>query len=660
MMAKKKTLSGGIQEALEVINFKGQGIVIFDSSGDLMGANGAAYDFFPALETLLSGDNALSGFFNFLFDNAIEKDTHLINVAAKTTVVPDGGFREVLFSERGLCLVEIYRQESGDRTVVLFRDLDVVRNLEEGYSEATNINRTLVSAIGQTSNGIVVFEKGKKQTFPIVFANEAFLRFFHYENYNPADFQDVLEQCSQGVKAEHIVQKIEKKSSYALDFSLRREGADSKSFYYNLRVTSIQTGDEQDDKYVGVVTDLTELRAREEALSTSKKMDALGQMAAGIAHDFNNILSIANGYLHLCHKALDQGSDFDTALLKEYISKSMKSCDRGAALVGKVLAFSKKKPSTDDVTEVAEAVKEQDLLLQRIVQSPQTLTVSYPNKPLYINLSDDHLYQILMNLLVNARDAIAFDGCINVVIQKKSKSQIQKQLGFVLSDAAHKDFCVIEVTDNGGGMSEEVQEKIFDPFYSTKEQGKGTGLGLSIVYGLVKNAGGHIQLKSKHDEGTSFFVMFPVSMASKAIASRNGRSSGLKDFCGKTVLLVEDEDDLRFLYRSMLENMGFKILEALNGNHGLLVQDEYDQKIDLVLTDVVMPELNGVHFAEIFETMRPGVPVIFMTGYPMAKRSDGLSIPKGAAFLQKPFKEKDLLLLVNKKLEQKKQHYTQP
>jgi len=253
------------------------------------------------------------------------------------------------------------------------------------------------------------------------------------------------------------------------------------------------------------------------------------------------------------------------------------------------------------------------------------LDLKLPNHPLYIKSTADIVSQIVMNLSINARDAMPNGGTITIEAKNNN------------------DGCaVLKISDTGTGIPPEVLQKIFDPFFTTKEQGKGTGLGLSMVYGLVQQMKGELNVDSEVGKGTTFTIWIPETEAPeefRVITKNNGKDLGLE---GKTVVLAEDEPDLLEIMGSTLEGFGMKVLKAANGNEALEIQDNFEGDIDFLLTDMVMPQLGGLQLAELFHLVRPEARIVFMSGYPVRGEISEVNLPDDAIFMAKPIMQENL------------------
>lgn len=363
-----------------------------------------------------------------------------------------------------------------------------------------------------------------------------------------------------------------------------------------------------------------------------QKLEALGQFAGGIAHDFNNILSIIEGYARIMQKRVAEGRPLGDA-----IDKILSSTERGASLTRQLLAFSRRKIMVEEVCDLREIIDQQAAMLKPLLDSAIHLSISHAFKPVAVSCSHDAMAQILMNLALNARDAMPEEGgrigistffCRKDMLPPEIKSQ-------------DEDFICLLVNDTGMGMEEETRRRAAEPFFTTKESGRGTGMGLSVVAGLVRQMRGAMSIESQPHRGTSVSIYLPLARSKKDKA-RQSVVEESEDMAGKTVLVVEDEDDLRQILAETLADMGFEVLTAANGNAALLVQDSYEGQIDFLLTDIVMPEMNGIRLAELAGSLRPEMRTVFISGYPAEGMVANIVLPENACILAKPVQPEDI------------------
>jgi CheY-like chemotaxis protein/two-component sensor histidine kinase len=342
-------------------------------------------------------------------------------------------------------------------------------------------------------------------------------------------------------------------------------------------------------------------------------MEAVGRLAGGVAHDFNNILSVVLG---TSAAILDELAPL--APLRPEIEAIRKAGERASALTRQLLALSRQQILAPRVVDLAEVVAGIAPLLRRLVGEDITLTVERPEAPAPVLADPGQLEQVVVNLVVNARDAMPAGGTLELETALAPNGSVR-----------------LTVTDSGHGMDEATRARIFEPFFTTKENGKGTGLGLSTVYGIVAQSAGHVSVESAPGAGTTFTVDFP--RAEGEVAPEPPPPDGPATLHGSdTVLLVEDEDQVRETVRSILRRGGYTVLEAQNGGEAFLVCEQYGNKIDLLLTDVVMPRMSGTDLAKRLGVLRPGMRVLYMSGYTRDAVIHGGVASNGLSFLQKP------------------------
>ena len=382
---------------------------------------------------------------------------------------------------------------------------------------------------------------------------------------------------------------------------------------------------------------------QEAEIFRDKKLEALGQFAAGVAHDFNNILSIVDGYIRMAGHELEEDSK-----VWNYLQHSRKATKRGAELTRHMLMFSRHKIITKNVIDLGTVVREQEPLLLPILDASVNCIIRTGQDNMHIECGPDTIGQILMNLAVNARDAMPDGGSFLVELKAAEAEDLPPS---VPVEEREKPFACLSVSDTGTGMDKETLERIFDPFFTTKDQGKGTGLGLSIVYGLVQETGGYINVRSDLGRGTTISIYLPLT-DKEPTRQIKGDVTNIEDLRleGYTILVAEDEPDLRALVCDMLEKLGMTVLQAENGNEALAKQESFEGRIDILLTDVVMPELNGVKLAGLFQSLREETKIIFMSGYPANGKMAGVQLPEDAYFMAKPLEYELLARLIYQRL----------
>ncbi|HLY61599.1 MAG TPA: response regulator [Terriglobia bacterium] len=381
------------------------------------------------------------------------------------------------------------------------------------------------------------------------------------------------------------------------------------------------------------VRDMTERRHLELQLRQSQKMEAIGQLAGGVAHDFNNLLTVIYGYSQLVIESLDADSP-NCKNLKE-VSKAV---DRAALLTHQLLAFSRRQTLRPQVFNLNDVVADMDKMLQRLIGEDIGLSSILEAKLGRVKADPGQVEQIIMNLAVNARDAMSRGGKVTI---ETANAELDQTYARDHADVTPGPYVMLAVTDTGSGMNKEVQAHIFEPFFTTKEVGKGTGLGLSTVYGIVKQSGGHIWVYSEPGHGTSFKVYLP--QVQEGVSVKHPETIKPTTRGTETILLVEDDESLRQLLCTILEDSGYNVLLAARGEDALLLFEQNKDSIDLILTDIIMPGMSGRELAAHIAAKCPEVKLLFMSGYTDRSVAQHNILDPDTPFLQKPFKAKSVL-----------------
>ena len=387
------------------------------------------------------------------------------------------------------------------------------------------------------------------------------------------------------------------------------------------------------------LTDITQRKQIEEQLRHSQKMEAIGQLAGGVAHDFNNLLTAINGYADL---ALARGVH-DEAVVED-LEEILKAGERAATLTRQLLAFSRKQVIQPRVLDLNALVRNLMKMVRRLIGEHIGLQLRLDPELGNIDADPTQIEQVIVNLAVNARDAVAGGG--RVLLETRNETLTH---GSAVVDALPGEYVVMQVRDSGRGMTAETAARIFEPFFTTKERGKGTGLGLATVYGIVRQNKGYVEVRSEPGQGAEFTIYLPRSgkKVDSALSAPTTSPYGTE-----TVLLVEDEGLVRTLASRSLRSYGYTVIEATSAADALRATADLDGRLDLVVTDVVMPGMSGQELAQRLVSSRPQAKVLFVSGYPDDLIREHGVIEPGIAFLQKPFSPEALSRRVRQMLDE--------
>lgn len=414
---------------------------------------------------------------------------------------------------------------------------------------------------------------------------------------------------------------------------------------FDTRISPIRDSAGTIVNYVSMNRDVTKQVALESQLRQALKMEAVGTLAGGVAHDFNNLLTTILGYADFAMGGLKK----DSSLYGE-IEEIRKAGEKAAALTRQLLAFSRKQIIQPRVLIINNTVDEMRKMLKRLIREDVEITTALFPELWPVKLDPGQLEQVIMNLVINARDAMPTGG--QLIIET---ANMELDIDYFQDHGVEEkpgSYVMVAVTDTGIGMDEQIQSRVFEPFFTTKEKGHGTGLGLSTVYGIVKQNAGHVWIYSEPGKGTTFKVYFPRADADRSHDIEEKFDENL--FKGsETILLVEDNVSLLKITKKMLEQFGYRVLTAENGEKALEISGMHEGPIHIVLTDVVMPTMGGSDMAKKIQIKRPEIKVIYMSGYTDNSIANYGILNKDLEFLQKPFVSKDLGRKIKKVLTQK-------
>src|ERR1700674_1371441 len=515
------------------------------------------------------------------------------------------------------------RQGQATGAVIVFRDITERKRREDDLSRlAAVVESSYDAIIGLTPEGIILtWNRGAERIFGYS-AEEAFgqsILFLSPPNL-PVESPPFLEKVGRADDVEH--------------FETIRAKKDGTHIQIALTLSPIKNSDEQVVGVSGVARDITESKHLEEMLRKAQKMEGIGLLAGGIAHDFNNLLSVIIGYSEI----LLDGTHLDTKMHGQ-CEEIKKAGDRAASLTRQLLAFSRQQILAPKVLNLNTVVLETGKMLKRLIGEDIEFRTTLDPTLGSVKADPGQIEQDIMNLVVNARDAIPEGG--KIVIET-SNAELDDKYAIRHPPSIAGRYSLLAVSDTGIGMDEETRSHIFEPFFTTKELGKGTGLGLSTVYGIVKQSGGFIWVYSEIGHGTIFKVYLP--RVDEAVQQSQPCESPPELFRGtETIFLVEDEESVRTLTRTLLEEAGYTVIEASNGIQALEAAGSYSRPIHLLLTDVVMPGMNGPTLADSMLVTHPKMKALCMSGYTSTFANFSGLVDRGVRLLQKPF-SRDMLL----------------
>lgn len=381
----------------------------------------------------------------------------------------------------------------------------------------------------------------------------------------------------------------------------------------------------------------------QQRLAQQERLESIGQLAGGVAHDFNNLLGVILGFTGFVHQDLAKSADGEDGnrwqRSLQDLDRVEKAANSAKRLTRHLLAFARREIAQPQVIEVVAAVEHVLELLRRSLGEHIAMEVRLDPHTSPVRIDPGHLEQILINLCVNARDAMPGGG---ILVIETLDVEVDEAYALTQGDLDPGRYVRLRISDTGGGMPEEVLKHAFEPFFTTKAPGHGTGLGLATVYGIVKHSGGRVHLYSEEGHGTTVSVLLPVASASDL--SESAAISGAAMPSGQeSILVVEDERDLRDAVSRMLESHGYRVLTAPNGRVALEMVERFSGELHLLLTDVVMPEMLGKELAQRVSDLRPGVRVLYMSGFAQPVLGSAGVLGPDMVLLDKPFTESDLL-----------------
>jgi PAS domain S-box-containing protein len=528
-----------------------------------------------------------------------------------------------------------------ENSLVLLSIQDHAEKLEAEIEQRRRAENRLRMLIETAPMGIVIAEKSGR----IAEVNAEALDMFGYER------EELHGQSVDTLLPERLRSSHERhRAHYAADPQARPMGVgiellarrkDGTEFPVEISLGPLETN--EGVLISSIIVNITARKKMEKQLRLSQRMEAIGELAGGVAHDFNNLLAVILGCAEVALDALP--AEHPAAKKVEVVRQAASSA---ADLTRQLLAFSRQQMLQPRLLDLAQVIEKTQVLLRRLIDENIEIGITLDPSLGFVMADPGQIEQVLINLAVNARDAMPKGGRLTIQAQNV-KLEDSFQLGDV--QIVPGPYVMLAVADTGCGMTRETQARIFDPFFTTKGLGKGTGLGLATVYGIVKQSGGYVWVYSELNQGTVFKVYLPLIVSPVQPPKEKVRDASV--LCGsETILLAEDSESLRELAKEYLESVGYTILESSSGNEALQRAKDFDGTIHLLLTDVVMPEMNGPDLARHMESLRPGIKVIFTSGYTDDVVNRQGILDPDVAFIQKPYRPKALAKMIREVLDQ--------
>lgn len=537
----------------------------------------------------------------------------------------------------GLTNVSLVRDAVGKPVsyVCQVHDIRERKRTEEGL-------RLRDRAIQAVSEGILITDASQPD-YPIIFASPGFERITGYSASEAVGRGNGFLQGPETDKNSLAELQEAIQAGCHCSVELVNYRKDGTPFWNAISMSPVRNDQGELTHFVGVHADVTARRALEEQFRQAQKMEAIGRLAGGVAHDFNNLLTVINGYSDLIQSQLPQDSPV-LGLVREIGEAGQ----RAASLTQQLLAFSRKQVLEPKVLNLNTVVNDTSRLLKRLIGEDIDLDTALNPSIGLVRADPGQIEQILINLSVNARDAMPQGGKLTI---ETANAELDESYVQAFQDLRPGSYVMMAIADTGTGMDEQTKSRIFEPFFTTKGVGKGTGLGLATVFGIVKQSGGHINVYSEPGYGATFKVYLP-KVEDQVTASKTLRAHRQAPQGNETILLVEDEPALLALSRHILHKQGYKVLEATQGEKAIKIAEQHEGKIHLLVTDVVMPGMSGRQIAERITVQRPEIKVLYLSGYTNDAVVRHGVLQSDTAFLQKPYTPSTLAQKVREVLDQ--------
>jgi PAS domain S-box-containing protein len=479
------------------------------------------------------------------------------------------------------------------------------RRLHEAEKSLRNNERRMALLVSATP--AIIYTCRIDRQFGITFISENVEQRLGYDPQefirNPAFRASLIDAADR----DHVFAELENLSvqdQCQIEYRLKAKDGSWRWILDEMRVVRDEHG--TPSEYIGYMIDITSRKELESQLAQSQKMEVVGQLAGGIAHDFNNILSAILGFSEMALTDMQPDNEF-----RDHILEIKKAGERAAELTSQLLTFSRKHTVDPRILNLNAVISDFSKMLGRLVREDIAMEIRPMAKDSRVKADPGQLEQVISNMVINARDAMPNGG--KLTIETSNVTLSESGLNGVAEGKAG-DYVLLSISDTGEGMTEEIQSRIFEPFFTTKPVGKGTGLGLASCYGAIRQSGGFITISSHVGQGTTFKIHLPL-VAQEVPSNVSSSLMGALPTGNETILLVEDDDAVRKLANMILSSLGYNVLTAVDGEDGLRIGQKQQGKIDLLLTDVIMPKMNGRKMASELLRQFPHIKVIFLSGY---------------------------------------------
>lgn len=513
------------------------------------------------------------------------------------------------------------------------------RNVDD--SDAAEL-RLLRAGVARLNDAVIItaFDPADPSAHPtITFVNDAFERLTGWARADvigaPFNMLDGLSTSADLLQRARTASAAEQGSR----IELMQYARDGREFWAEVDVSPILDDDGMQTHWISIYRDISDRRRLEEQLFQAQKMDAVGRLAGGVAHDFNNVLTAIGGFSELLLEELEGGSS-----AHQEVQQIKAASDRAAALTRQLLAFSRKQIMRPRHLDVNALIRDMERLMRRVISANVAIRSVFADPLPAVYADPMQFEQVLLNLVVNASEAMSQGGTLTI---ESSTATLGESYTARHHGVLPGDYVCLAVSDTGAGMDRSTREQIFEPFFTTKSGG--TGLGLSTVYRIVRQTGGHIWVYSEVGVGTTFKVYLPVSGVTPELQERAARVDVLGG--QETILVVEDEPAVREVVRAMLERRGYTVMLASDGDQAVRLARDEPRRIDLLLTDVVLPRTNGRRVAELISMDRPDIKVLYMSGYTEDAMHQHGELDEGVVLVEKPFTDLTLAMRVRQRLD---------